>query len=440
MTLWLMVAAMPLALVVVVLCIREPMRIALPLYAALLPFGSALSVTDSSFGSLSSLAGLLLGVGLAAQLLGTRRSARTMSLSVPIWLLMLGAATASVLWSIDRPTTVGGIMVLASLVLVYVLVAMSHADRVVLRRTENGLLVGGVVVVSYGFYQLLVEGGFPSDVTGATTSDGRFGNDLLGPGIQAVTLLLPLAIALHRAFAETATGRPFVNGAIALMMFSGILMTGSRTGTLAVAVVVLAMAWSGPRRARNRLLATFLVALVAAGAVWMFQPAGVASRTFESPTSSSGRTDIWRVGLSACDDYCLAGSGWGTFPEVYAETQASVPDARVLVGEGGSYQPHNLWLLAVIELGVVGLVLLTWGLGHAVVEAWRLPRERRGPALAVVLGLCFAVVFLSSMEFKFFWMVLIMVALHRNVTQDEEATAGRVRRDDGALRGHRVGS
>lgn len=423
MTLWWMLAAAPLALVVVVLCIREPMRLALPLYAALLPFGSGLSVvSSSSFGSLSSLAGVLLGVGLVAQLIGERRAARSLSLSVPIWLSLLGAACASVLWTIDRSTTVGGIMVLASLVLVYVLVAMSHADRVVLRRTENGLLVGGVAVVAYGLYQLLVEGGFPSDVTGATSPDGRFGNGLLGPGIQAVTLLLPLTIALHRAFAEAARGRQLRYTLVALLMFCGILMTGSRTGTLAVAVVVLAMAWAGPRHARPRFLATLLVAIVAAGAVWVFQPAGVASRTFESPTSSSGRTDIWRVGLSACDDYCLAGSGWGTFPQVYAETQASVPDARVLVGEGGSYQPHNLWLLAVIELGVVGLVLLTWGLGHAALDAWRLPRDRRGPPFAVVLGLCFAVVFLSSMEFKFFWMVLIMVALNRNVTEHEQSS------------------
>jgi O-antigen ligase len=89
----------------------------------------------------------------------------------------------------------------------------------------------------------------------------------------------------------------------------------------------------------------------------VYQPAGVASRSFDSATSSSGRTDIWQVGLAACSDYCAFGSGWGTYPQVYAETQASVPGARVLVGDQGSYQPHNLWLLAIVELGLPGLLL-----------------------------------------------------------------------------------
>jgi hypothetical protein len=36
----------------------------------------------------------------------------------------------------------------------------------------------------------------------------------------------------------------------------------------------------------------------------------------------------------------------------------------------------------------------------------------------------FSVFFLSSMEFKFFWMVLIMVALYRNVSLDETDEPG----------------
>ena len=99
--------------------------------------------------------------------------------------------------------------------------------------------------------------------------------------------------------------------------------------------------------------------------VWTTHPFGLAERTFASATSSSGRLDIWQVGLAACADYCGIGSGWGTFPDVYAETQATVPGARVLTGEEGSYQAHNLWLLAIVELGVAGLLLLLIGLGSA---------------------------------------------------------------------------
>ena len=112
---------------------------------------------------------------------------------------------------------------------------------------------------------------------------------------------------------------------------------------------------ASPRGARRGLVAALLVGAAVTVLVWTFHPFGLAERTFESATSSSGRLDIWQVGLAACSDYCGIGSGWGTFPDVYAETQATVPGARVLTGDEGSYQPHNLWLLAVVELGVAGL-------------------------------------------------------------------------------------
>jgi O-antigen ligase len=89
----------------------------------------------------------------------------------------------------------------------------------------------------------------------------------------------------------------------------------------------------------------------------------------------------------------------------------------VLVSDEGTYQAHNVWILALVELGIPGLVLLTWGLGQALFEAWRIPRALRGPPLSALVGLIFALVFLSSIEFKFFWMVLIMIALYANLSR-----------------------
>ncbi|HJR37729.1 MAG TPA: O-antigen ligase family protein [Nocardioidaceae bacterium] len=422
MTQWLLLmVAAPFLLAFVVMCLRDPMRVALPIFAAVIPFGGALSLGSSPFGSLSSLAGVLLAGGLVLQLITTRRLVPNLSPTIPVWLLFLGTAGASFLWTIDRPTTTRGLVVLASLVLVYVLVATAPVDRDVVRRTENGLLVGGVAVVGYGLYQLFVLGGFPDADPQAAgpAEDGRFGNDLLGPGVQAVSLLLPLVIALSRSFSQAGRGSRVVHAVIAALMLCGVLMTGSRTGTLAAGLALITLVWSSPPRFRKGMLIACAVGLVTAGLVWVFNPAGVASRSFESPTSSSGRTDIWQVGLAACPDYCGIGAGWGAYPEVYAQTQASVADARVLVGEDGSYQPHNLWLLAGVELGVLGLVLLALGLGFSFVEAQRLPRELRGPPLSGLVGLLAAVFFLSSMEFKTFWMALIVVALYRNMVDAE---------------------
>jgi O-antigen ligase len=105
---------------------------------------------------------------------------------------------------------------------------------------------------------------------------------------------------------------------------------------------------------------------------------------------------------------------------VYAETQSSVPDAAVLVGKGGSYEPHNVWFLAAIELGLPGLLLLALVFALTFIEAVRLPPSLRGPPVSAFVATIFAALFLSNLEFKFFWMALILVSLSRNLALQVE--------------------
>lgn len=412
--------AAPVALGLVVLCLREPMRVALPLYAALIPFSGILSVGTSRFGSLSSLVGIVLGAGLVLQLVRRTRSGRIeLSPTVPIWLLFLGFAGATVLWSQAPQKTTSGFMVLGSLVLIFVFVALSPVDRGVLRRLENGLLLGGLASVGYGLFQLIVLGGFPSDVPGAGIApDGRFGNDLLGPNNQAVALVLPLVISLVRSVSHENRSWRLRYAVMAALLLGGVLMTGSRGGLLATAAALATLVLVAPA-GRRMLLRYSVVGLAVGGFVFLATPFGIAERTVET-TSTSGRTDIWRVGLAACPEYCTFGAGWGTFPDVYADTQASVPEARVLVG-AGAYEPHNVWLLAAVELGLPGLLLLTAGLAVGIVEAVRLPGGLRAPPLSGLVATIVAATFLSNLEFKFFWMALILVVLSRNLASSEAA-------------------
>jgi O-antigen ligase len=201
-------------------------------------------------------------------------------------------------------------------------------------------------------------------------------------------------------------------------------MTGSRGGLLSAVLCTLVLFAVAPRG--RRMLATYLVTGIVAGLVAFFlHPFGLAQRDV-STTSSSGRTSIWKVGLAACPQYCPLGSGWETFPIVYARTQPTVPGADVLAGSGGSYQPHNVILLVAIELGIPGLLLFFAVLGLTVFEAGRLPRSVRGPPLAALLGTYQASLFLSNLGYKFYWMAFIMIALHRSASyleQSRERTA-----------------
>jgi O-antigen ligase len=364
--------------------------------------------------------GLVLGAGLILQLVSARRVALKLSPTVPIWLLLLATAGATATWSITPSASVAGFFILASLVLVYVFIALAHVDREILHRTEAGLIGGAVAATCYGVTQLLFLGGFPSDVPGVGPApDGRFGNDLLGPDNEAVALLIPLVICVSRSVTSSTRMKRSGFSFLALLLLGGILMTGSRGGLVALAASALALAFAMPRTARRRLLAYGGAGLLVASLVWLYHPVGIANRTTATATTSSGRTDIWRVGLAACPRYCAFGSGWETFPDVYAATQASVPGAKVLVGTGGSYQPHNVWLLVAIELGLPGLLLLAAGLCLTFYEALRLPVTRRGPPMSALIGTVVAALFLSNLEFKFFWMALILVVLHRNLTDTE---------------------
>lgn len=396
----------PFVMALLVIGFRDPMRVLLPAYAAVLPFGSAISAGPSAFGSLSSLMGLALGIALLARLMTVQRGNVRIPATVPVWLLFLGVVGATVFWSIAPRATALGFANLASLVILYVLIALSRADRSALSRTEKALVLSGVVASCYGFAQLF-GAGLPTSELGGP----RFGRDLLGANNTAASLILPLAVA----FARTADARQprarAAYGVAAALLIGGILLTGSRGGLLAMAGTFVAVVVFS-HRGRRLLVGYGVTALVALALVLALNPAGVGERQ-TGRDDSSGRTVIWQVGLSACETYCVKGSGWATFGEVYALERASVPEARVL-RRGTSYEPHNIWLLAAVEAGVLGLLLMCTALALHMIDALRLPAPLRVAPVAAVAGTLAAGLFLSNLEYKFFWMVLMYAALARN--------------------------
>jgi hypothetical protein len=410
----------PIGLLVALVCLQKPLSVALPAFAASIPFGSLLGIGHSRFGTLSSVLGLLLLIGLVLRLMISRRQPAPLSATVFLWLGFLAVAATSTLWSLSASLTANGILEIGSLISIYALISMSKVDHEIIRRVELGLIVGGLLAVGYGLVQLTLLGGFPNDVPGLPPgTGGRFGNDLLGPNNNAVAFLLPLCICLQRSVGAPRASTRRLHGLFAFLMFLGIVMTGSRGGLLSAVLCTVVLFAVAPRG--RRMLATYLVAGIAAGLVAFFlHPFGLAQRDV-STTSSSGRTSIWKVGLAACPQYCPLGSGWETFPIVYALTQPAVPGADVLAGSGGSYQPHNVILLVAIELGIPGLLLFFAVLGLTVVEAVRLPRSVRGPPLAALLGTYQASLFLSNLGYKFYWMGFIMIALHRSASYLESS-------------------
>jgi O-antigen ligase len=406
------VALSPLVVAYVIACFRDPVRYALPPYAVLIPFGSSFKLAPGAFGGVSSLLGLLLGTALLTQLVTTRRGSGRMPLAVPVWLGFLALSGFSLFWSIAPGATFLDFRILASQVLLVVALVLTKFDERTLRLFATSLMAGGVAVVCYGLAQITLLGGLPGRRTGPGDGSPRFGDDLLGANNEAAALLLPLAVAVGRTVTESGRSRAF-HGAATLLLLLGILMTGSRGGLLGAFVVVVVVLWfSVAPRIRKVAIAGSVTVLLALALV--FQPFGFGRRQVENSTNSSGRTDIWLVGAQACPLYCLGGAGWGAFPTVYQQELSSTPEARVQP-RGATFEPHSIFLLAVIELGLPGLVLLVLGLAVAVVSAWRLPVGMRAPPLAALLSTVVSSFFLSNMNFKFFWAVIAYVAIAETV-------------------------
>lgn len=420
------VAAVPFIIAFAAACLRDPLRHALPAYAALVPFSSLLSFAPGRFGSLSTILGLVLGVALLGQLVTTRRGSPRIPLEVPIWLAFLAWCGLSIFWSIAPRATAEDFALLASLVLLFVALALTRVDPLALRRFELGTVLGGVLIVAYGVAQLALTG------QGAGVSAARFGDDLLGANNQAAALLLPIAITAARAVTGPRVGgHRLAYGAATLFMVLGVILTGSRGGLLATLVVLGSVLFFTGARTATKLALTAAAAVLLA-VVLLVNPGGVGERQVTNDTSS-GRSEIWAVGLHSCRLYCLTGAGWGSFPVVYEEEQPSVPEARALKG-GTAYEPHNILLLAAVEVGVPGLLLVLAALAVATRSALRLPRYMRGPPAAALAGTLVSSFFLSNLEFKFFWAVLMYVVISSSVAAvRREERPSRAARPEGPL-------
>jgi O-antigen ligase len=401
------IAALPLLVLAGGYAMRRPV-VLLAAYAAIVPFGSWLAIPGSqgSFGTLSTLlAIIIMGLLLLHLLLGGERTAEIPA-PLPWWTLLVFAAVLTLGWSIAPAQTVDGIAVLISLLLFYViasLIDVRPADVVVIGTASvvAGAFVGVTALVQLATGTMALE-----PVTGVPRFALAGGGGEVGdPNITAAGLLLPLSIG---AFRIVERGRPrrgrVIYGVAVTLMVGAILLTGSRGGMLGILIVGAVVVFADPTF-RPR-LAHLVLALLAVGTLVALTPTTVQERLQDS--TSTGRTDIWRIGLDACDEYCLTGSGWGTFTEVHARGLLESPDRT---GWVFGYEPHNVWLQVLVQAGALAFVLFMGALVVSYRWLLRLPSSWRGPPLAALSALLGSNIFLSNLDFKYFWLTLLYVNL-----------------------------
>lgn len=391
----------------IILSVRFP-GLWLAAYAAILPFGSSISLPiglPSPFNTATTFLGLIATFGLLLDILLRGRRAGRLHAPMAWWIIFFGVTALTLAWSVDPTSTANKLLVLASLLGLYVLTMLADLDRHALRMIEGGIAVSGAITGLYAL-ALLLTGNMHVGGDGIarfqTAGGGGEGGD---PNVTAASLILPLVVSLACGVrAGQAAGRRVAFLLAAALSAAAIVLTGSRGGMVAVVVAVIVLAIND-RRPSVRVLYVIVPVLVA-GITFLHASEDLQNRV--QAQNTSGRSDIWRIGLDACTEHCWTGSGWSTFSDVFSErfiNDADTLRSRVEVG------PHSIWLRTPIEAGWLGFAVLLAALASSWRLLKRLPHAWRGPPRAALLGLLVTNSLLSNLDFKYFWLTLMYLGL-----------------------------
>ena len=316
-----------------------PVEFAFGLLALAVPFDTVTGLGEStlsvSFLVSAGAGGILLARMLAGSGLGMPPSAAK-------WFFLFFAwSTMSTLWALHPELSHLRLSAAASLIALY-LVAVS--TRISDREFEQiGVLVilGGSIAASVSLLQ------FVRGINVAGRASIVFGQAATNSNELAASLILPLSLAIGGVMSHRGVKRTLLVGA-SMLMLACTFLTMSR-GAL-VALAVMTGVYFYRRGADKRLLA-----LLACGAVLVaFAPDLLRTRMQESMSSrAQGRWDIWLVGFEVVRHHGLFGVGLDNFPVAFKEYAG-----RQQVFRTFSVVPHNIYLQAVAETGILGLFLL----------------------------------------------------------------------------------
>jgi O-Antigen ligase len=429
-----------------IVCVRRPARTVLPVFAALVPAGSAFPLSvpfPKPFNTLSSLLGALVIASVAGHLLLYRRG-RIPGPADALWLAFLSWCGATLFWARSPGAAVQDMALAVPLIVFLVLVSGLRADRSDLDLLRVAVVLGGAGVGAYGLFLVLTGASLPVHGFGQRFSVSTSPH-ATNPNQLAASLLLPLVFALDIAIRGIGrTVSPLVSRTAAAVSFGlivvGIALSGSRGGALAALIgagMTLAFsAWWRPETRRNIVQVVGAAYLVAASlgvltylAVSLAPEGPIAHLVGSSPivrlidaqTGSSGRAEIWTTGYIACRTYCGMGAGVGNFPDVYDQTLAY---SGLTKNVGLDRPGHNLYLTVAVETGVVGFTLFTL----AILAEWMALRRTSdmAPALAAaVLALLIADVFEGFLWFKFFWLPFIVIRVAQGSAGGEPVWSSR---------------
>lgn len=371
------------------------------IYCLSIPFESVLVLAGWEGVTLTRYLGIGSGVLLVIHLLMSKR----INMPPPA-LLVWGAffcwGAASIFWAIaPEQATQSWLIHVRFLVLYAVIVFFPFSQRDV-EAIRKAIIAAGVLA---GIYILYFYGS-PAAYLGAIRASIAWGDHAADPNHTAAALLLPFSLLLSAAISAK---RPklIIHLLPLAIMFLAIVLTGSRTGLLGLAVASVSlffMYFGSQPQQRARIVGFVALGAIAIWQLWPMLPAELLQRFVLAEVvagGGAGRLDIWEAGIAAWLANPILGYGFGSFGAVQT------------LWAGHLNTAHNIYLQALVELGVLGPLLLVAALALSLRMRPATTLERG--ATAGFLAMLVASLFLGTLNYDYFWLTLMVVEVARRV-------------------------
>jgi O-antigen ligase len=385
---------------------KNPLIFPFGLYVLLIPFDRLLGVIGFAQGStLTKLFGVLTILVLTLKGSFEKKFTEPRIASL-VFMLFVAYCLLTYSWAIEPGAALSKMPTLIGLFIFYLIVSAYKIREEDFNTLKWCILIGGILaaVLTFNSFQSGMGYGHTQRAT-IMVQEGK-----INPNFLSLSLLIPLSICVQMMLTSPKKAYKIFFLCIFLFITYAIIITGSRKSLVGVAIIISLYSI----HIQNK-ISFSVIAFIGFAVILAIVPDYFTARIGSSiQDRGSGRLDIWIVGLEALKRYWVLGAGLGNFPLAFNE----------FINEGGgafkgySRDAHNVYLMVIVETGVIGFSLLLWTFKkHYKLLVSRLVRNDlnivmlRASFWSMLAAGFFANIFLE----KSFWLMLMMIVMYRNV-------------------------
>jgi hypothetical protein len=405
--LYLMALLIPLS---IYFFMKKPFIFPFGLYALLLPLDSLLSITDNPEGlKLTKLLGVL--TILVLLLRGSfEEKLKRPHITAIYWILLILYGLLSMVWAIDPTIAQNRFSTAIGLLVLYIVVSSYKIEKNEFNAVKTLIITGGLLAAIATIYN------YQSGVFYvAQRASLKFGEASSNPNLLGFSLLIPIAVCIEAMFNQKKKKKIAFLGIVFALMLLCLILTSSR-GAMLGAVTIFIVYFISIKKKFAFVTIAIIVGIILLPFISDFYLERWGSII---ETGGSGRLSIWYASSMVIKKYWLLGAGLNNFPVAFNEFADYAVDTIYRLRD-----PHNTYMSILGELGIIGSLLLFVGIWKHY-QAIKLKSVNNDyNSTQIMLRAAFWAILVSSffgsyLWKKSFWLLWMMILMHRNVFEME---------------------